>query len=61
MTRDEAIDRLAARLFWNMERYEARTYPIPGWEDVPKDTKGLYRALIRDIVEFDVWIKAARS
>ncbi len=61
MTRDEAIDHLAARLFWNMERHDPTLEPIPEWENVAEGTQELYRVLIRDLIRYDDVIKVAQQ
>lgn len=61
VTRDEAIDELAARLFWNLERHDPTMEKIPEWKDVEEGTQELYRVLIRDLMRYRDLIKVLQE
>lgn len=57
---EEAISRLAQRLYWNMQRLDPDP-ESPEWEGLSERSQRFYRLLVEDLVEFDDFHNARPS
>jgi hypothetical protein len=60
ISRDEAISRLAERLYWNMQRLDT-DIGAPERADLTERQRRFYRLLVGDLVEFECLIQTARG
>lgn len=49
---ESAVDALAARLYWNMERLDPSQVPQPRWRELDDRTKLFYRSCVSDLLSF---------
>jgi hypothetical protein len=60
ITPEQAIDRLAERLYWNMERLDPGI-DSPEWAGLSDRQHRFYRLLVEDLSAFDGLVKIAQN
>lgn len=61
LTPEEAIEKLASRLYWYTEKLDPTAPYGEGWDDLSDDDRRFYRLLVSDLVCFSEWIEVARQ
>jgi hypothetical protein len=53
ISRERAIDALAARLYWKMEKLDPALPDVPIWDGLTERQREFYRLCVSDLLEFD--------
>ncbi len=61
LSRGGAVEALARRLYWNMQRLDPDLDAPDDWEALTEKEKHFYEELVDDLICFDRWIKIAQN
>ena len=57
LSREAAVENLAARLYENMDRLDPGLAPLRAWAEMAVSERGHYIELVEDLLAFEDWVR----